>query len=366
MGPKLELYDVEADRPPGERWISMSNALTRAGHGLTLAEKRLVMCAVAKLDSRRIARIAETGSKVTAAEYAEVAECALKTAYEALQDAANTLYCRSITFYEQPKRKGFEPHKVKTRWVSAAKYHKGEGWVQLYWGYFLLPHLLGLKKQFTSYQLQQAGALRSVYSWRLLELLTSFESTGWAEYGIEEFATAMDASEKQRNDFAAIRRRIIEPAVKELTQKDNWVISWRPIKAGRKVEAVRFDFRRDEQLRLPLGEPARKRPPGDIAAHMPKSMPVDLIEAPPNPPKSISVDVEAPRVRYRKKKPEDPKRPGEQEVIIGGDVVATVWRNATGQWFAATPRFTAHEPHLTRNAAVASLMRQEAIPEAKL
>ena len=264
MARKVEHYAVEAERPPGERWISMSNALTRAGHGLTLPEKRLIMCAVAKLDSRRIARIAETGSRVTAAEYAEVAECNLKTAYEALQDAADTLYSRSITFYEQvgSKRKGFEPHKVKTRWVSAAKYHKGEGWVQLYWGYFLLPHLLGLKKQFTSYQLQQAGALRSVYSWRLLELLASFESTGWAEYGIEEFATAMDITEKMRQNFAAIRRRVIEPAVKELTQKDNWVINWHPMKAGRKVKAVRFEFRRDEQLRLPLGEPPHKRQSG--------------------------------------------------------------------------------------------------------
>jgi hypothetical protein len=32
---------------------------------------------------------------------------------------------------------------------------------------------------------------------------------GWAEYDIEDFATAMDAMEKQRGDFAAIRRKMV-------------------------------------------------------------------------------------------------------------------------------------------------------------
>ena len=31
-------YEVgDLDRPAGERWVTISNALTRAGHGLTLA-----------------------------------------------------------------------------------------------------------------------------------------------------------------------------------------------------------------------------------------------------------------------------------------------------------------------------------------
>ena len=96
-------------------------------------------------------------------------------------------------------------------------------------------------------------SLRSVYSWRLLELLTRFESTGTAEYTIEDFCASMEATEKQAADFAAVRRKIIEPAVKELTEKDGWLIQWQPIKAGRKVKALRFTFMRDPQGRLPLG-----------------------------------------------------------------------------------------------------------------
>jgi len=79
-----------------------------------------------------------------------------------------------------------------------------------------------------------------------------FKATGLAEYTIEDFCTSMDATEKQRENFANIRRKIIEPAVKELTEKDGWMIHWNPVKAGRKVKAVRFTFMRDPQCQLPL------------------------------------------------------------------------------------------------------------------
>jgi plasmid replication initiation protein len=232
----------------------MSNALTRAGHGLTLAEKRIVATAVSKLDSTQRIRPGEVlRTRITAAEYAEAFGVDKDTAYDQLQSAAKALYKRSITFYEPAwKRNGkpLPPTIGHMRWVGSVKYHEGEGWVELSWWPDLLPHLTGLRRQFTTYQLQQASALRSIYSWRLLELLMRFESTGWAEYAIEDFCAAMDATEKQRENFANIRRKIIEPAVKELVEKDGWIIQWRPIKAGRKVRALRFDFMRDPQLRL--------------------------------------------------------------------------------------------------------------------
>ena len=237
----------DANRPAGERWVSMNNALTRAGHGLSLAEKRVVMIAVSKLDSMKIMQPGEMlpSVRITALEYAETYGVDPNTAYEALQGAAKNLFDRKLTFFEAADRrdgKPLKPTRNDMRWVGRCQYHEGEGWVQLAWWPDLLPSLVGLRKQFTTYQLQQATALRSMYSWRLLELLMRFKSTGKAEYTIEDFATSMDATEKQRADFAAIRRKIIEPAVKELVEKQGWEIQWRAVKAGRKVKSLRFDF----------------------------------------------------------------------------------------------------------------------------
>lgn len=255
---KRDTYEIDdADRPNGERWVSMSNALTRAGQGLSLAEKRIVMMAVAQLDSVRSVRPGESSPSVrlVATDYAETFGVDPDTAYDQLQAAAKTLYERSITFFDPPtqNRRHKEPAVVKMRWVGSVKYHAGEGWCELYFWWQVVPHLMGLRKHFTSYQLKQASALRSVYSWRLLELLTKFEKTGWAEYSVEDYAKAMDAPETYLADFGRLRTKMIEPAVKELVQKDGWLIEWTPIKAGRRVKAVRFTFMRNPQGSLALG-----------------------------------------------------------------------------------------------------------------
>jgi plasmid replication initiation protein len=256
MGQDLQQYEVSD--APGNRWITMGNALTRAGHGLTLAEKRIVMCAVSKLDSRRVLPPGEVPTtRITAMEYSETFGVDPDTAYNQLQDGAKHLYQRSIQFYEPAfKRNGkpIEPTLVTMRWVGQVHYQKKEGWVELYWWPKLLPSLTGIKKQFTTYQLQQASALRSVYSWKLLELLMRFKDSGHAQYTIEDFCVSMEATEKQRSDFNNIRRRMIEPAIKELQEKDGWLIQWIPIKAGRRVAALRFDFMRSPQGRLELDD----------------------------------------------------------------------------------------------------------------
>jgi plasmid replication initiation protein len=48
-------------------------------------------------------------------------------------------------------------------------------------------------------------------------------------------------------NFKDCRVGVIEPAVKELREKDGWLIEWTPIKTGRKVTALRFEFKRDPQ-----------------------------------------------------------------------------------------------------------------------
>ena len=238
------------DRPAGERWVTMSNALTRAAHGLTLGEKRVISWAVSTLDSRQVLKPGEVPTtRISAMDYAKEFEVDSDTAYDQLQGAAKALYNRSITFYEPAhKRNGkpLPPTMVRMRWVGEAKYQAGEGWIELAWWPKLLPHLTGLRKQFTSYQLQQASALRSVYSWRLLELLTRFKSTGKAEYTIEDFKASMEAP-ASLSDFGQVKRRIIDPAVKELTEKDGWLIQWEAVKAGRKVKSLRFNFMRNPQ-----------------------------------------------------------------------------------------------------------------------
>lgn len=240
----------KTDLPLAERHVSMSNALARASHGLTLAEKRVIACGLASTDSKsarfynEVMRYGSWVVRIPALDFAEWAGIEPQTAYTQLADAATSLLKRQWTITNGKSISRFN-------WLSRAEYHKGEGWVEVEFTQHTAPHVLALLKgNFTSYRLEQTAALRSGYSWRLLECLQSWKDTGRWMPTVEEFCHAMDAPKSCRIDFGQLRRRVIEPAVHELRQKDNMVIEWDVKKAGRKVTGLDFKFQPNPQQKL--------------------------------------------------------------------------------------------------------------------
>lgn len=233
-------------------WVTTSNGVARAAQCLSISEKRLVMAAVSKLDSMKSLKQGECPCvRLSAKEYAETFEVDSNTAYTQLKTASKALYNRSILLFEPSNRRnGKALITTQMHWVGEIKYHEKEGWVELHFWHKLVPHLIGLKKCFTTYKLKQASSLRSIYSWRLLELLTTFESNGWAQFDVKDFEKSMDVPPFIQNNFRELKRKIIVPAVKELTIKDNWIINFNLIKRGRTVVSIRFDFSRNPQGRL--------------------------------------------------------------------------------------------------------------------
>jgi plasmid replication initiation protein len=265
-------YNVDAERPAGDRWATMSNALVNASQSLSLPEKQIIMLAISKLDSRKAMQPGQLPTaRLTGLELAEAFGVDQSLAYKALRDAVNNLYERSIIFREQAySRKktgnppGFVNHSV--RWLSSkSSYAVGQGWCDITFTQEVMPHLTALKARFTSYRLKQAVGLRSLYSWRLLEKLNSFgRDGGQAVIEIGDFCHSMEATPKQQENFAAIRRKMIEPAVAELETKDGWEIEWRPNKTGRKVTSLSFSWKRTSQPDLFNQDPQKATEDDDL------------------------------------------------------------------------------------------------------
>jgi plasmid replication initiation protein len=229
-----------------DRHVSMSNRLARATHSLNLAEKRLVALGLAgtdSADSRHLQVGVNAGwkMKVNALEYAEAFGLHPTTAYEQMRDAANKLFERQVNF-QALDRKGKSIEK-KLRWVSSATYLDGDGAVELNFSPEIAPHLLGLRKHFTSYKLRHAAAFDTVYAWRLFEVLKSWQSTGLFTTSIEDFWELMEAPPSCQKDFRNLRVRIIEPAVESIKTKANMLVKWEPTRAGsRRVTGLEFRF----------------------------------------------------------------------------------------------------------------------------
>ena len=222
--------------------VVISNYIIRSAQTLNLVEKRILMAGIAKLKGFN------GEVKLTAKEYADTYDVDIRTAYNELKGSVNTLMKRTLSWQITDGKK------IGTRttiWVQGYDYFEDEGVVKFRFSEYIFPFLFELQKEFTKYQLQQAAALRSIHSWRLLELFEQMkdktDGSGWLSMPIEEFWHAMEAKESHRKNFSDLRRWVIEPAIKELTEKDGWLIEWEARKHGRKVATLLFKFQRNPQ-----------------------------------------------------------------------------------------------------------------------
>lgn len=230
-----------------DRKVNMANAVTRAAHGLSLPEKRFIAAALAKTDSTDARGLMDQQMqtvKLSAMEYAETFGITLDAAYQQLQAGALALQQPKVVV-DIPTRRGVR-RQVRA-WVITGEYSKGEGTVEVRWHPDLVPFLFGLRTEFTTYKLRHAAAFRSIYSWRLFECLKSWQGAGRWTPTITEFQDATEATPTARANFKELRLRVIEPAVKELREKNGVIVKWEPVKAGRKVTGLRFEFEPDPQ-----------------------------------------------------------------------------------------------------------------------
>lgn len=224
--------------------ISISNEIIRSAQGLNLWEKRVLMLAVSKIDSKAAVTLGAGEVTLRVTDLVSLYSVNKDSAYQEAKKAAEGIMKRQIRL---------KPNDAETnliQWVIESTYKPREGLINVEVHPKLIPHLQALKAHFTSYKLSRVSGLQSVYSWRLFELLMQFKRTGLLNIPIDDFYHAMDAPESLRANFSNLRNRVIEPAVKEIREKDGLAVEWEAIKAGRKVKALKFTFPNEQQLSL--------------------------------------------------------------------------------------------------------------------
>lgn len=227
----------------------MSNGLARSAHGLSLAEKRVVAVGLAKTDSMSSQALVSAAKygwsvRITALEYAKEFDVSADAAYLQLKEAGDNLLKRQVRTVVET---GKGLRETKINWCGQVVYHHGEGWIEIAFTHFIAPHLLALRTNFLQYKLKQTNALRSVYTWRLMEAVLSWRDKKtkvctWAP-SIDEFCHAMEVPDTYKGDFGQLRRRVIDPAIKELKAKNDMDIEWEARKSGRKVVGLFFTYK---------------------------------------------------------------------------------------------------------------------------
>jgi plasmid replication initiation protein len=218
----------------GHLTVSKSNKLVQALYSLTLTEQRLLLCCIGQVNPMRTAGTQRNIFRVSVRDFKATFPDAFSGAiYDHVKEAAHRLYERSIKIKEGRRI-------TLVRWVQSVTYHDGEGWFELHFSEKIAPYLTILGKKFTRFKIEQVSGLRSTYSLRIFEQLMQFQDTGWWEVDLADFKELLDLPYDR---FADIKRRVIDSASIEISNKSNIIVTWKAIKQGRAVARLRFEFK---------------------------------------------------------------------------------------------------------------------------
>lgn len=221
---------------PAEHRVYQHNRLVEASHTLTLNEKRLVLLAASKLDSRK--PLPSDGYiRISAAEYADVFGININTVYRMLSEAAHRLYARTIRLYRDDGRVAEE-----MRWVFHVIYREGQAQVELGFSPSVTPYLTRLHREFTHYQLQQVGSLTSFHAIRLYELCCQFLRVGSRQVPLDRLRQMLDVVDKYKS-VKDLRRHVLDASIREINEHTNLTVSVEPKRKGRRIVAFTFSIR---------------------------------------------------------------------------------------------------------------------------
>lgn len=227
-----------------KRTVTQDNVLITASYTMTLDEMRLLKASISKLDPTSKAWLAGRAEvEITAGEWVILYGADPANSYRQLNEASKRLYERSVRVYGDSK-KGKD-----IRWLSAREYDSGAGRVVLTFSGPILYYLTGMVDEFTKYDLLGVCGLKSTHSVRLYELAGQFRGTGWRHIELDDLRE-MFCLGNAYQDWRDLKKRVVDRACKEVTEKSDLDVSYEIVKRGRSVHAIRLKIEEKDQLNL--------------------------------------------------------------------------------------------------------------------
>jgi plasmid replication initiation protein len=174
---------------------------------------------------------------LTAKEFSQQFGVDIDSCYRILKNAGKRLMETSITL-EKPDL--FVTQQINV--CSKIEYLHKEGSIKVKFTDDIMPYLAQVKKKFVLYNLKEVANFGSIYSTRLYELIQEFKDTGWLIKSVEQLrgVFAVGKKFKMYNDF---KRFTFAHATDEINSQYEIDLKFEEIKEGRKVIAIRFEFK---------------------------------------------------------------------------------------------------------------------------
>jgi len=212
-----------------------SNSIINSRHEFSLLEKKMVYCMINLLDvSSKVQHdlFRNMYFKIPVKQFGDSFN------YGQFKDACKKITTRTITGGNDKKEHFFSITPIPRAEIK-------DGFINLTLLSDAVPYFIDLKKQgYTTYELDVAMSLTSVYSQRIFELLGRWRDTGkWYGVEIEKLKVLMGVDkDKAYKKHSNIVNRILEPARLELAEKTDIEFAYNFEKEGRKFVTINFDI----------------------------------------------------------------------------------------------------------------------------
>lgn len=174
---------------------------------------------------------------LTAKEFSQQFGVDLDSCYRILKNAGKKLMKTSITL-EKPEL--FITQEINV--CSMVEYQYKAGTINVRFTEEIMPYLSQVKQKFVLYNLKEVANFGSLYSTRLYELIQEFKDTGWLVKSVEQLREVF-AVDKKYALYKDLKKYTFGHATNEINSQYEIDLSFTEIKEGRKVVAVRFDFK---------------------------------------------------------------------------------------------------------------------------
>ncbi|WJQ05536.1 replication initiation protein (plasmid) [Geobacillus stearothermophilus] len=212
--------------------VTKSNVLIEANYKLSTLEQKIILYLISQIhkddDDFKMYRL-------PIQEFSELLGYRGSPKYTELREITKNLMRKVLEIREGQKLK-------QMSWVSYVEYDGNSGYVSLSFDPRLKPYLLQLKREFTTYRLKNVMELKSSYSIRMYELLKRWQYVGEFQIQLDELRMMVGAGDKYR-EYHNFKKRVLNPAQQEISEKTDIMFSYEEIREKRKVVSIRFHIK---------------------------------------------------------------------------------------------------------------------------
>jgi len=208
---------------------------------MTLGEKRLLIFSISKI-SPNDKTLDNRVFRINVKEFAETFGLDPNHLYSKIKESGDILYERS--YFE-------DDGNTKTRYLTRSRYVEKEGYIEITFSPEIVPHLIDLKKYFTSYKMYNVIYLDSFKTTRLYEILKSYEYQKKLIISVDQLKQILEIS-NQYPLYSTLKKWVLVPSLRNIKEYTDLDVSMKPIRKNRKIVSLDFRISRNKGHQPPL------------------------------------------------------------------------------------------------------------------